>query len=447
MHRVALVLGLAGSLSAQEVPSAPEPVEQLPGAGRPIDIAATAARRALLMDRLGDALIVVPAGTQRDLERDVLQDNDFRQDDYFFYLTGLESPDAWLVMAAQREGADEAFLLLPGRNPRSERWTGRRLGAGEDAERLTGIPATLPASSLDSLITALSARTGEPLYMPLSGTARVRDLAGGAASPRTVVDVVPVLDSLRLVKDRAELTRMRRAIAITVEAQKAVMRAARPGMYEYQLEAVVEYTFRDLGADRVAFPSIVGSGPNGTTLHYDVNRRRTEPGDLVVVDIGAEYGQYSADVTRTFPVDGTFTPRQRAIYELVLAAQEAAIAAVRPGTTIGALNRVARQYIRDHSDDLCGERTCDAYFIHGLSHWLGMRVHDVGAYGAPLVSGMVLTIEPGIYLPSEAVGVRIEDDVLVTEDGAEVLSAGAPRTVEAIESLMRGPSRAEAPAR
>lgn len=440
MHRVALVLGLVGSLSAQEVPSVPEPVEQLPGAGRPIDIAATAARRARLMDRLGDALIVVPAAAQRDLESDVLQDNDFRQDDYFFYLTGLESPDAWLVMAAQRDEADAAFLLLPARNPRGERWTGRRLGPGEDAERLTGVPATLPASSLDSLIAALSAQVGEPLYMPLSGTARVRDLAGGAASPRTVVDVVPVLDSLRLVKDQAELTRMRRAIAITVEAHKAVMREARPGMYEYQLEAVVEYTFRDLGADRVGFPSIVGSGLNGTTLHYDVNRRRTEPGDLVVVDIGAEYGQYSADVTRTFPVDGTFTPRQRAIYELVLAAQRAAIAAVRPGTTIGALNRVARKYIRDHSGDLCGDRTCDAYFIHGLSHWLGMRVHDVGDYGAPLVPGMVLTIEPGIYLPSEALGVRIEDDVLVTEDGAEILSAGAPRTVEAIEALMRGRS-------
>ena len=186
----------------------------------------------------------------------------------------------------------------------------------------------------------------------------------------------------------------------------------------------------------MGYPSIVGSGPNSTTLHYDVSRRQTRDGDLVVVDAGAEWGQYTADVTRTFPVNGKFTPRQKAIYDLVLATQQAAFDSTRPGTTIAQLNRVARDYMRTHSGTLCGAETCDSYFIHGLSHWLGMDVHDVGDYGTPLKAGMVLTIEPGIYLAQESLGVRIEDDVLVTATGAEWLSAKAPRTTAEIERLM-----------
>jgi Xaa-Pro aminopeptidase len=159
-------------------------------------------------------------------------------------------------------------------------------------------------------------------------------------------------------------------------------------------------------------------------------------GELVVMDIGAEFGYFSADITRTIPVSGTFTPRQRAIYELVLGAQEAALAATRPGVTVGELTRIARTYMRDHSGDLCGQVTCDHYFVHGLSHWLGMDVHDVGDYSTPLAPGMVITIEPGIYLSEEGLGVRIEDDVLVTANGAELLSGSAPRQVEEIERLM-----------
>jgi Xaa-Pro aminopeptidase len=214
------------------------------------------------------------------------------------------------------------------------------------------------------------------------------------------------------------------------------MQTVEPGMYEYQIEATIEYTFRTYGADRVGFPSIIGSGPNSTTLHYDTNRRQTQPGDLVVMDIGAEYGQYSADVTRTVPVDGRFTERQKAIYQLVLGAQQAAIDATQPGVTIGELTRIAQAYIERHSGDLCDGGSCNRYFIHGLSHWLGMRVHDVGDYSTPLAPGMVITIEPGIYIEGEQLGVRVEDDILVTDTGAEVLSAGAPRTVADIEALM-----------
>jgi Xaa-Pro aminopeptidase len=239
-----------------------------------------------------------------------------------------------------------------------------------------------------------------------------------------------------VVKDDVELAAMRRSIVITTEAQRAAMRAIRPDMAEYEIEAVIEYTFRRHGADRVAFPSIVGSGPNSTTLHYDVNRRTMRAGDLVVMDIGAEYAQYAADVTRTVPVSGVFTPRQRAVYELVLATQQAAIDAVRPGITRADLSRIARRYMAEHSAGVCPGDDCTRYFIHGLTHWLGMRVHDVGGR-VPLVPGMVFTIEPGIYIPEEEIGIRIEDDILVTPEGAEVLSSGAPRSVEDIEALMR----------
>ncbi|MGH7445008.1 MAG: M24 family metallopeptidase, partial [Longimicrobiales bacterium] len=259
-----------------------------------------------------------------------------------------------------------------------------------------------------------------------------------------VTSVSRHIAALRLVKDRDELRRLREAIRITAEAHKAGAVALEPGMWEYELEAVIEYTFRRLGAERVGFPSIVGSGPYSTILHYDRSRRQMEAGDLVVVDIGAEYGYYSADVTRTYPVSGTFTERQRAIYDLVLASQQAAIDAVKPGVTVSELGAIARDFMRAHSGELCAPQTCDAYFIHGLSHWLGMDVHDVGDYATPLAPGMVLTVEPGIYIPDEELGVRIEDDVLVTADGHEVLSAGAPRDATEIERLMAQPQAARA---
>lgn len=214
------------------------------------------------------------------------------------------------------------------------------------------------------------------------------------------------------------------------------MRQAQPGMYEYELEALVEYGFRRRGAERLGFPSIVGSGPNGTTLHYDENRRQIRPGELVVMDVGAEYGYYSADVTRTIPISGRFDDRQRRLYELVLGAQQEAIDSIRPGTDLASLNRIARDHMRRHSGRLCGESGCERYFIHGLSHWLGMDVHDVGSFSRRLEPGMVLTIEPGLYIPAESLGIRIEDDILVTESGAEVLSSGIPRAVAEVEAAV-----------
>jgi len=448
MRRLLLVLAatVAGAPLPAQTPAASAPIGQypavpeLPGMGRPVNIAATAARRRALLQRIGRGTVLIPAAHERNVETDYIQDNDFRQDNTFFYLTELETQDAWLLLTARGPDSLDAVLFLPPRNPAQERWTGRRLGADSMAARLSGIASVLPTDSLDAwLLRTRSAGGGpRPLYVPLGGATRderrIVDLVFSGADVR---NVRPIVDSMRAVKDADEIARLRIAVNISVAGHLAAMRAARPGMYEYELEAVLEDGFRRNGADRVGYPSIVGSGPNATTLHYDVNRRRTADGDLVVIDAAAEWGQYTADVTRTFPVNGRFTPRQKAVYDLVLASQQAAFDSVRPGATLRQLDGIARRYMREHSGKLCGETTtCDAYFIHGLGHPIGMDVHDVGG-ARPFQPGSVITLEPGIYLPAEALGVRIEDDVLVTAAGGEWLSADAPRSTEAIEQLMR----------
>jgi Xaa-Pro aminopeptidase len=439
------ILLLALLLSAPA--AAQTPVAELPGAGRAVDVETFRARRARLAERAGTAVIAVPAAGPRDLEEEVLQDTDFRQDDYFFYLTGIETPDAWLLLVVQDGRLDAVTLFLPPRNESMERWTGVKLGPGEVAARLTGIDHTtqMHADSLRRAVMDAAMRTGAPLYTVVySGTRNDETVQEWVNSGRDVRNVVPIMDSLRVVKDELEIEALRRAITITTEGVKAGMRATHPGMWEYQLEAAIEYTFRDLGADRLGYPSIVGSGPNSTVLHYAANRRQMDAGDLIVVDVGAEYAQYTADVSRTFPVSGRFTERQKAIYDLVLGAQNAAIEAVKPGVTMGELNRVARAYMDRHSGDLCEMSSCSRYFIHGLGHWIGMRVHDVGDYRMPLESGMVFTIEPGIYIAEEQLGVRIEDDILVTPDGSEILSIGAPRTTDDIERLMQSAAEPQA---
>ena len=416
-------------------------VPELPGMGRPVDIAATTARRRVLLQRIGRGAVLIPAGHERNVEVDYVQDNDFRQSNTFFYFTELETQDAWLVMTAHGDTV-ETMLFLPPRVPSQERWTGLRLGADSVAVRLSGIAAVLPLDSLDGRLRRIrfAAARGLPVYVPLDaatrGESRVADLAFSGGDVR---NLLPIVDSMRVVKDGDEIARLRRAVDISVAGHVAAMRAARPGMYEYELEAALEDGFRRNGADRLGYPSIVGSGPNSTTLHYDVNRRRTENGDLVVIDAAAEWGQYTADVTRTFPINGKFTARQKAIYDLVLGAQKAAFDSVRPGITMSQLDGIARAYMREHSGTLCGQQTCDdrEFFNHGLGHPIGMDVHDVGI-GRPLEPGMVITLEPGIYLQSEKLGVRIEDDVLVTAKGGEWLSDGAPRTTDAIERVMRG---------
>jgi Xaa-Pro aminopeptidase len=399
---LALTLLIPGPAAAQEgSPAGPVPVERL------------AARRAALLDSIGIGIAVLRSAEVRSIEGDYPQESDYREDNDFFYLTGLEAPGGWLVLVARPGSHDRVILYLPQPDSARERWAGSRPVPGAEAARLSGIGTVRAAA-------------GAELEIPELGP------------PVRITDLSVKLAQLRLIKDADEVARLRRSIAITGDGLREAMQIAKPGIYEYELEARVEYAFRRAGAERLGFPSVIGSGPNSTTLHYDLNRRQTREGDLVVMDVGAEFGYQTADITRTIPVSGRFTPRQRALYDLVLGAQAAAIDSVRPGTDIQQLNRVARDYLRTHSDTLCGPAPCDRYFTHGLSHWLGMDVHDVGSYASVLAPGMVLTVEPGIYIPEEQLGIRVEDDVLVTASGREVLSSGIPRAAQDVEAVMRG---------
>ena len=439
-----LVSATSAAIAQAGSPAGAVPVERLE------------ARRAALAKRMGDGVAVLRSSTERSIEGDYPQDSDYREDNDFFYLAGAEAPESWLVVVARDSVVAQTILYLPVRDTvtpyKSEQWVGPRLNPGPAATALTGVRDVRSSELARREIPALVFGPDSParrgmLYVKsgreqgespfvqdsLVAVAKAGDLRVGNLSLETA--------PLRLVKDADELARLRKAIALTTAAEREAMGLIKPGVYEYEIEALIEYTFRRGGAERLGFPSIVGSGPNSVALHYDKNRRRTEAGDVVVMDIGAEFGYLTADVTRTAPVSGTFTPRQRAIYQLVLATQQIAIDSIRPGMDIPRLNQIARSYLRAHSDTLCGNVTCDKYFVHGLSHWLGMDVHDVGIIGTPFVPGMVLTVEPGIYLPQEGLGIRIEDDILVTPEGHEVLSAAAPRRAEEVEALLRKPRR------
>lgn len=442
--RFVLTLSLVATpLAAQQQPF----INELPGMGRPVDIAATTARRQRLMDKVGDAVIVIHANTEREGEPDgeYSQDNDFRQHNTFFYFTMLETAGAYLIMNAQASGPDEVVLVLPPRVAARERWTGVRVGPDSIAARLSGIATVVSTQQLDSVLNAARARN-VPFYLSSDRTTRthpqpvINGLRADTARGLVVRSVRPMVDSMRHVKDAQEIAMLRRAAQISAEAHLDLMRGVRPGMFEYEMEAIIEAGFRRRGADRVGYPSIVGSGINATTLHYDVNRRQSQPGELVVVDAAAEIGQYTADVTRTFPVSGRFTARQRAIYNLVLGSQQAVIDSVRPGITFRRLSQIAAEYMRANSGNLCGSEPCNRFYIHSMGHWIGMDVHDVtgpGGFDRPLEPGMTFAVEPGIYIPEEGFGVRIEDNILVTPTGYELLTGAAPRTAEEVERAMR----------
>jgi Xaa-Pro aminopeptidase len=261
-----------------------------------------------------------------------------------------------------------------------------------------------------------------------------------------VADISPVIDELRKFKSPVEIELLQKAIDITGEAQRDASQQIGPGAYEYEVQGALEYAFTRNGAERPGFPSIVGSGINSTILHYMENRKKIEAGDLVVVDIGAEYGYYTADITRTYPASGKFTPRQREVYQLVLDSQRAAEKAFKPGeTSLRQLQQAATEVMRASLVRDKKGNTLERYFIHGLGHWLGMDVHDVGDYSKGLPAGSVITIEPGIYIQEEKLGVRIEDDYLVTETGLVKLSAKIPSDPAEIERLVSG-KRQTAPA-
>jgi Xaa-Pro aminopeptidase len=347
----------------------------------------------------------------------------FKQEDNFYYLTGFSEPDAVLVIDATGEQPEEMLFIKP-RNPAQERWTGVTTPSGAEGERSTGIKSVQVLSELAGTMARITPK-GRKLYT-LSSDKRTMDQVR-SLNATDVQNVASIMANLRVRKSPTELVLLEKTIKISVTGQEAAARTIAPGVWEYEVEAAVEYEFRRRGAERPSFPSIIGSGPNSTVLHYNASTRQMQAGDLVVVDIGAEYSGYAGDVTRTYPVSGKFTPRQREIYQIVLDAQKQAFAAIKPGVTMQQVHQAALNYIRS--------KGYDREFPHGTSHYLGLYVHDPGPSRIVLEPGMVITVEPGIYLDKEQLGVRIEDDVVVTETGYRILSA-FPREIAEIEALM-----------
>jgi Xaa-Pro aminopeptidase len=376
----------------------------------------------------------------------------FYQEPYFYYLSGHDEPGAALVLLpgapnTKRGEGPQEILYLPARDPDEEQWDGPKMGPNDAGiARTTGFEAVEPydklKGDLDKLAKAykdfytIAAPAEEDGYPHFTNVNKwLRDVL-----PRSnLKDITPTLDSMRQVKSPGELALMQKAIDLSVDAQLDAMKEMRPGLFEYQIAARMKEIHEWGGCEREAYAPIVGAGFNSTVLHYSSLDSEIKDGDVVVTDVGGEYGGYAADITRTLPANGKFTPRQREIYDIVLGAQNAAIAAIKPGAHLyggrDSLQEIAANYINTHGHDKEG-RTLGRYFIHGVSHHLGLDVHDPGDRMRPLEVGMVVTVEPGIYIPGENLGVRIEDDILVTQDGHRILSARLPQNSDEIEKVM-----------
>jgi Xaa-Pro aminopeptidase len=416
--------------------------------------------------------------TAPEVPRNGDSDYPYRHDSYFYYLSGFTEPESVLVVvAAQGERPARAILFCREKNIEREIWDGYRYGP-EAARTAFGVDEAWPIAELDARMPDLLADAPALYYPTASDTAldaRVADWIkavrarsrSGVSAPADFRDLLPLLDEMRLLKDEEEQAIMLRAGVISGQAHARAMRAARPGLREYALEAELLYEFRRNGAQFPAYTPIVASGPNACVLHYNLNDRLMQDGELVLIDAGCELDGYASDITRTFPVNGRFSPAQRTLYELVLAAQEAAFAAIQPGQPYNAFHeaalRVLTQGMLDlglipkgkygNVEDAIADKAHVPFYMHGTGHWLGMDVHDVGAYrdvtrpdkpSRPLQMGMALTVEPGIYVrPAQGVpeeywdiGIRIEDDVIVTGDGYRLLTGAAPKTVAEIEALV-----------
>ncbi len=420
-------------------------------------------RRQRVLDALGSAVLLLPSAPLAIRNNDV--EHEYRQDSDLFYLSGFDEPESVLCL---RGGKEKPYaLFLRSRDPEREVWDGARAGV-DGAVKAFAADEAFPIGELAQKLPALLENATRLYYrlgrdrsfddVVLTAIDKVRSKAKlGLSWPVEIVDPATLVHEHRRVKAREELELMRRAAEITRDAHLAGMAAARPDAFEYEVEAVMLAVFRQAGAERLAYGPIVGSGPNATVLHYRKNDRKMRDGDLLLVDAGCEYGYYAADVTRTFPVGGRFSGPQRAIYEIVLAAQIASIEAVRAGVTLEAIHdasvRVIAQGLLDLGmvegpiETVLEKQTYKKYYMHRTCHYLGMDVHDVGRYfvdgkARPLDTGVVITVEPGIYVADNAegapeqyrgIGVRIEDDVLVTPEGASVLTSDVPKSVDDVE--------------
>ena len=430
------------------------------------DVAVHAERRRRLAAAIGEGVAVVPTAPERTRNRD--SHYPYRYDSYFYYLTGFQEPEAALVLVGGPE--PRALLYCREKNPEREIWDGFRHGPGGARERF-GFDEAHPIAVLDEAMPALLADR-PALWYPVGADAEwdaralrwlnaVRANArAGVAAPQALHNVCAPLDEMRLVKDAHELALMRRAAAISAAAHRRAMLAARPGRREYEVEAELLHEFRTSGAQFPAYSPIVAGGANACILHYVQNDAQLHEGALLLIDAGCELAGYAADITRTFPVSGRFSSAQREVYEIVLAAQRAAMDKVRAGNAWNephdAAVRVLAQGMLDLKllagglDEALEKETYKRFFMHRTGHWLGLDVHDAGDYkraGAwrALAAGMTLTVEPGLYIRAaddvperlRDIGVRIEDDVLVTAGACEVLTAAVPKAAAEIEALIR----------
>jgi len=400
-------------------------------------------------------------------------DEPFKQDDTLYYLTGVEEPNTALILRGPQPAPQlpEGMTLPPGVRlgpppetlfvmppagpspaPGAPAPAPERRGFGQ-VRSYQDLQATLDAILMGAGPGGPGSAAGTPtappvIYLDYARSRRLSDpltadeqwlkSARDRGLSFTIRSVATLVREFRRVKSAAEIENVRMAMTITSAAQREAMRAAAPGMYEYQLQSIIEHVFSVNGARRVAFSTIVGSGPNGIILHWSENTRQAKPGDMVVMDVGAEYARYAADITRTIPISGTFTPRQKAIYETVLRANEAAIEMIAPGVNMRDINAKVNEILGQGLITLGlikDVKELRKYYTHGLSHGVGLAVHDVNS--TVLEPGVILTIEPGLYVPEEHTGVRIEDTVLVTATGREVLSASVPKKAAEVEALMK----------
>jgi Xaa-Pro aminopeptidase len=427
--------------------------------------ALVSSRRARILEAMGEGVMLLPAATE--LIRSGDTHFPFRQDSDFGYVTGFPEPEAVAVLAV---GAANPFaLFLRPRDPEQAVWVGPRAGV-EGAVADYGANVAHPLQDLEKELPAWLVKANQ-VFLPFGRddalTRRLLALIRWAngqrprtgRGPTVLRDAGEILHELRLTKGPAEIARLRETIAIAAEAHREAMRTVRPGMHEYEIEALIDGIFRRRGASGPAYPSIVAGGANATILHYTANDRPLGADELLLIDAGSERAGYCADVTRTFPTGRRYTPAQRDLYDAVLAAQLAVIGAARPGATLDDLHVTATRVLSEaliaigllegSVDEVVEHEKYKRFYMHRTSHWLGRDVHDVGQYKIgdtprALEPGMVFTVEPGLYVPADAddvappyrgIGIRIEDDVLVTPGGVEVLSAAVPKQVEEIEAL------------
>lgn len=428
-------------------------------------------RRRSFMNQMGEGgIAIIPAAQETIRSRDT--HFPFRQDSDFSYLTGFPEPEAIAVLVPGRPQG-EFIIFCRDKNLEREIWDGYREGP-DGARENFGADDAFPIDDMDEILPGLI-EGREKVFFSMGKHAELdqhlmqwlkhirAQARSGASAPGEIVDPDHILHEMRLIKSASEIRVMRKAAKISAEAHCLAMQAARPGLYEYELQAEIEYHFARNGAPAPAYSSIVGSGANACVLHYTENRKQVDDGDLVLIDAGAEYQGYAADITRTFPVNGRYSDEQKAIYEIVLEAQLAAIDVCKPGARFNepheASVRVITQGLKDlgllegQLHELIEKRAYFDFYMHRAGHWMGLDVHDVGDYKVDgtdsdwreFEPGMVTTIEPGIYIQPNnenvdkrwrGIGVRIEDDILICKEGYEVLTGGVPKTINDIEALM-----------